>query len=84
MLCGTIFTRCRDLFAELGAAEFGDPADEVAQYVGKVLVHRCLEIFPRELRVGCFGCMAEQPPAPGVGGQDFQRLVHEHPTPARG
>ena len=40
--------------AEFRAAELGDAADEIAQHVGQVLVHRGLEVLPGELAVASF------------------------------
>ncbi|MPL95483.1 hypothetical protein SDC9_41654 [bioreactor metagenome] len=70
--------------AEFRTAELGDAADEVAEDIGEVLVHRDLEILPGEFRIRAFGRVAQQPPAPVVGGQQAERLVHEHAAPARG
>ena len=81
---GPVFARRWHVFAEFRAAEFGDAADKVAQDIRQILVHGGLEILPRELRIRGFGRMGQQPPAPVVRRQDFQRLIHEHPTPARG
>ncbi len=74
----------RDLLTVFRPAELGDPADEVAQHIGKVLVDRGLEVFPGELAVGVFRRVGEKPPAPVIGGQDRQRLIHEDATALAG
>ena len=70
--------------AEFRIAELRHPADEVAQNVGQILVHRGLEILPGEFGIRAFGRMGQKPPAPVVRGQDAKRLIHEHAAPARG
>uniref|UniRef100_A0A0N4Z874 RNA polymerase beta subunit n=1 Tax=Parastrongyloides trichosuri TaxID=131310 RepID=A0A0N4Z874_PARTI len=62
---------------ELGFRELDDAVDEVAQDVGQVLVRRRLELLPGEGGVRVFRAIGGQVPAPVVGGQQFQRLIHE-------
>ncbi len=70
-------------FAEFGAAEFGDARDEIAQNVGEIFVHRGLEILPSKFAIAALRRVAEQPPAPIIGWQDFKRLIHKHAASAR-
>uniref|UniRef100_A0A0N5A620 TRUD domain-containing protein n=1 Tax=Parastrongyloides trichosuri TaxID=131310 RepID=A0A0N5A620_PARTI len=62
---------------ELGFRELDDAVDEIAQHVGQVLVRRRLELFPGKGRVGMFRTIGRQVPAPVVGRQQLQRLIHE-------
>ena len=70
----------RNCAVEARPAELGHPAHEVAENVGQILVHACLEVVPGELAVRVFGCMAQEPPAPVVGGKDVKRMIHEDPA----
>ena len=71
-------------FAKFRAAEFGHPAYEIAQHIGQILVYIGLKQLPCKFGIRGFRRIAQQPPAPVVGGQYLKCLIHEHAAPARG
>src|SRR6266700_6767283 len=78
------FAALRNATVERLMREADDAVDEIAEDVGKVLVHVIYESADGEVRVRCFRGVGDQPPAPKVRRQFLQCLIGEYSAAAAG